>query len=287
MIKLQFYIRFKTRYGQQLHISGNIDELGNNDPARALAMHYMNDEFWQATVDITPATANAGISYKYFLKNEDGETITEWGNDRLLVQGHKTTTEIVVTDTWNHAGEFENAFFTAPFAGVLLKPAHTKGKADSDKVFTHIFRIKAPLLQKHQVMALTGAGEKLRNWSETTPLEMERNGDWWEIRLDMSGEYFPVAYKYAVWNSKEKQLIGFESGDNRLLIPDVSAQRISIQHDGFAHLPNNTWKGAGLAIPVFSLRTKNSFGYGEFNDIKLLIDWSRLMMNLIYNLPHN
>jgi 4-alpha-glucanotransferase len=39
---------------------------------------------------------------------------------------------------------------------------------------------------------------------------------------------------------------------------------------GLSYLPNNTWKGAGVAIPVFSLRSKKSFGVGEFNDLKLL-----------------
>lgn len=53
-------------------------------------------------------------------------------------------------------------------------------------------------------------------------------------------------------------------------------------------MPNNTWKGAGVAIPVFSLRSKNSFGVGEFTDIKLLADWSKATgLKLIQLLPVN
>jgi len=260
----------------------------NANPEEGIPMHYLNEDFWQVSIEVPATTPLTDIRYHYFLKNEDGEIINEWGNDRMLTKGQKTTTEIVVTDTWNHAGEYENTFFTAPFSEVLLKNAHTRGKADNDKIVTHLFRVKAPLLQKHQVMALTGAGAKLSNWSETAPLLMERNGDWWEIRLDLSGEIFPVAYKYAVWNSKENQFIRFETGDNRLLIPEGNPGRISIQHDGFARLPNDTWKGAGVAIPVFSLRSKNSFGVGEFNDIKLLVDWSKQTgLKLVQLLPVN
>ncbi len=260
----------------------------NANPEEGIPMHYLNEDFWQVSIEVPATTPLTDIRYHYFLKNEDGEIINEWGNDRMLTKGQKTTTEIVVTDTWNHAGEYENTFFTAPFSEVLLKNAHTRGKADNDKIVTHLFRVKAPLLQKHQVMALTGAGDKLSNWSETAPLLMERNGDWWEIRLDLSGEIFPVAYKYAVWNSKENQFIRFETGDNRLLIPEGNPGRISIQHDGFARLPNDTWKGAGVAIPVFSLRSKNSFGVGEFNDIKLLVDWSKQTgLKLVQLLPVN
>ena len=50
----------------------------------------------------------------------------------------------------------------------------------------------------------------------------------------------------------------------------------------------NEWKGAGVAIPVFSLRSKNSLGVGEFSDLKLLVDWSvKTDMKLIQILPIN
>ena len=32
-------------------------------------------------------------------------------------------------------------------------------------------------------------------------------------------------------------------------------------------------KNAGVSVPVFSLRSKNGFGIGEFNDLKRLADW--------------
>lgn len=48
------------------------------------------------------------------------------------------------------------------------------------------------------------------------------------------------------------------------------------------------WKGAGIAVPVFSLRTKDSFGTGEFLDLKLLIDWAvKSGFQLIQILPVN
>lgn len=288
MIKLQFYLRFHTRYGQSLHITGNIDELGNNDTGKAISLNYLNDEYWHVTLEINRETAPSKIRYKYFLRNEDGERIHEWGNDRLLSSLHKDTEEVQVTDTWNHAGEFENAFFTAPFDNVLLKGEHTKGKAGSDKQHTHIFRVKAPLLKKNEVIVLCGAGERLMGWSETDPVMLERKDNWWEVRLDLSGTSFPAAYKYAVYNSKENRLVQFENGDNRLLISEAGSHKITILHDGFARLPNDTWKGAGVAIPVFSLRSKNSFGVGEFNDIKLLVDWSAITgLKLIQLLPVN
>ena len=34
------------------------------------------------------------------------------------------------------------------------------------------------------------------------------------------------------------------------------------------------WKCAGTAIPVFSIRTEDSFGIGDFHDLKKMADWA-------------
>lgn len=48
------------------------------------------------------------------------------------------------------------------------------------------------------------------------------------------------------------------------------------------------WRGSGVAIPVFSLRSYKSFGIGEFTDIPLLVDWAaRTGMSVIQLLPVN
>ena len=48
------------------------------------------------------------------------------------------------------------------------------------------------------------------------------------------------------------------------------------------------WKGAGVAVPVFSLKSNNSFGVGEFLDLKLLADWcNKVGLKMIQILPIN
>jgi 4-alpha-glucanotransferase len=47
-------------------------------------------------------------------------------------------------------------------------------------------------------------------------------------------------------------------------------------------------KRAGILFPLFSLKTKNNFGIGEFPDIQLLIDWCNLTgHSVIQFLPVN
>lgn len=48
------------------------------------------------------------------------------------------------------------------------------------------------------------------------------------------------------------------------------------------------WKGAGVAVPVFSLKSKYGFGIGEFLDLKLLADWChKVGLKMIQILPIN
>jgi len=288
-MKVHFYLRFQTRFGQTLWISGNSDELGNDDPANALPMSYLNQEFWEASLQIPRKNLRQEpVRYKYILKNDDGELVHEWGCDRLLELHHKDSEETVLIDTWNHAGEYENVFFSSAFRDVLLKGAGTRNAVTKDKKFTHVFRVKAPLLGKHETVCLLGSGERLHNWSEHKPVLLGREGDWWTAKLYLEDETYPIAYKYGIWNAKEKKLVRYEDGNNRLLNSEAAAGKVTVLHDGFVRVPNNSWKGAGVAIPVFSLRSQQSFGVGEFTDIRGLVDWAAATgLKLVQILPVN
>jgi len=63
MKTLHFYLRFRSSFGQKFLITGNIPELGNNDPEKAVPLHYLNEEFWHLVIDIPDNTPT--FSYKY------------------------------------------------------------------------------------------------------------------------------------------------------------------------------------------------------------------------------
>ena len=133
-MKLHFYLRFHTRHGQSLWITGNTDELGNNDLTRALPLDYLNEEFWSGNIEIKKKELQKSISYKYILRNEDGEFLYEWGNDRQIKMSRKDINEIQLVDSWNHAGEYENAFFSDAFNKVLLGPSTQRAKQHLIKI---------------------------------------------------------------------------------------------------------------------------------------------------------
>ncbi|MGC4099813.1 4-alpha-glucanotransferase [Ferruginibacter sp.] len=286
---IHFYLRFSTHFGQTIYITGNNDLLGNDDIAKALPIQYLNDQLWHGSIDIDVIKDITNIRYKYVLREDGKDEMVEFGDDRIAALDEINADEIVFVDTWNYSGETENVYYTQPFQDVLLKkPALSKGGLKLAKNYTHEFRVKAPVLNDDEIICLTGAGDTFSNWSTEKPVLLAKNKTWWKVRLNLSKETFPLAYKYGIYNTKQKQFLSFETGANRTLQGDAAKKKITICHDGFINSKYKPWKGAGVALPVFSLRSKNSFGTGEFADIKLLVDWAKKTgLKLIQVLPLN
>jgi 4-alpha-glucanotransferase len=137
------------------------------------------------------------------------------------------------------------------------------------------------------VLCISGSNDTLSKWSTVEPILMQLEDNWWTAKLNFSNDSFPVAYKYGVLNTKTNGFV-FEVGNNRILYDSYGKKKLTILHDGFAQLANTTWKGTGVAIPVFSLRTQRSLGVGEFTDLIALVDWAKKVnMKLIQILPIN
>lgn len=286
-LRVQFYIRFYTQPGENLFITGNIEALGNDNLSTPLPLMYLDSQFWYGTIEVDPATV-ARIHYSYLLQTKSGEFVQDGCKDRIIDVTKTGLEEIQVIDTWNAPGEYENVFSTSPFTDVLLKDNTTHHKVKSPKTFTHLFKVKAPLLGKHEAVCLLGHSPVLGEWGTTSPTILNKEGKWWTLKINLPKESFPLVYKYGVYNNKEKTFVTYEEGENRSILGDTHQKKLTIIHDGFVRLPNNTWKGAGVSIPVFSLRSKNSFGVGEFNDLKLLVDWAKKTgLKMIQLLPVN
>ena len=283
-MKIDFYLRFHTHFGQTLAIAGNLPSLGNGDPARALPLVFFNNEFWHTSIEINPEGVDS-FQYRYVFISENGEKKKEAEKHRLI-DLKKEDGDIVIIDTWNDESSVENAFYSTPFTEVFFKD-HKKNKVKKQEHCTHQFRVKAPLLNPNEVVVIAGNADHLNNWQTGRPILLHRKGDWWIVDLEIPPSEFALSYKYGIYNSKQEKFIKFEDGDNRVLHNDGALNKKTIVHDGFVNIPSN-WKGSGVAIPVFSLRTSNSFGIGEFTDIKLLVDWSvEVGLKLIQLLPIN
>ena len=285
---VHFYLRFYTKVEQNLFVSGNCDSLGNDNISKAMPLQYLNDDYWVGQVELTKNDlANQLLKYKYILRTGEDNEIIEWGNDRII-DLRIIAKEITLIDTWNHAGSPENVFYTKPFKEVFFKSLPNLAAESFVPPYTHHFKVKAPLLKQDEVVCLLGNNNDLANWDTVAPILLTRSDDWWNVKINITEEEFPVSYKYGVYNTVQQSFVNYEIGENRLLLGNTTKDNITIIHDGFIHAHTPNWKGAGVAIPVFSLRSQNGLGTGEFTDINLLVDWAKNSgLKLIQLLPVN
>ncbi len=287
---IRFFLRFVSKPGQNLFITAMHPAFGNGKPDQALPMEFLNKETWTATLPVNADFAKDRIEYNYLLQEPDGSFIYDAGKDKTIEISNYTSAEVAIVDSWNVTGYFENAFYTEPFKEVLLKNNYTKTEYATPAAYTHTFKVKAPLLTQGQVVYISGNIEALSNWEadKSLLLHKKQDEDFWTIDVNLAAAQFAFDYKYGVYDVRADKVVAIENGENRTLYDTLSPSKKTIVNDGFVRLPNNTWKGAGIAIPVFSLRSENSFGAGEFADIKTLVDWAKQVgLKLIQLLPVN
>lgn len=132
------------------------------------------------------------------------------------------------------------------------------------------------------------------NPQKAFPMKYARNSIW-EAELDIEN---PISFEYKYIIIEDRKII-WEQGRNRNL-----ANQTGIVNDYFRKedlsdtvlhskpfrsiLHEWDGQGWGVAVPVFSLRTNEDSGIGEFNDLKKLGDWCKSWgMQIIQILPIN
>jgi 4-alpha-glucanotransferase len=288
-MKLTIRLRYYTRFGQALFICGEHKALGGGQQENAVPLHYVNQEFWEASLNFTDAERpKSPLNYYFIVRNPDGSTVEDFGGDRKLDLARLITNDVVVIDSWNDLGTVENVFFTEPFRKVLLQASQEAVRGRPAPSVTHTFNVKAPLLPNNQTICVLGSAGALGGWNQAAAvlLRRSRESGYFTVQLDLGLEKFPITYKYGVYEGDT--FVRYEDGENRTLAEAPVSNGHVIVNDGFARLPSAPWRGAGVAIPVFSLRSEKSFGVGEFLDLPLLADWaSRAGLKLIQILPVN
>ena len=289
--KISFHLKYKTSFGQVVYIYGNHPLLGDDQMENAIPMVYLNDTSWGLDLNLIANKQLGKVTYHYFIQNQDGTRVFDWGNDKCFELGNIKANVLVIMDQWNFAGYVENVFYTEPFTEVLLQqPAVQHTTKIFDEKDTHVFRVKAPLLESHHTICIIGDDAAVGAWdkNKVAVLTKIKDADYFEIALDLNKSKIPFEYKYGIYDCDKKAFIQFEDSENRILSEPATKHTLVILNDGYVQLHNNHWRGAGVAIPVFSLRTKKSAGVGEFSDIQLLVDWSkRIGLKLIQLLPIN
>lgn len=283
-MKLKFVIGYRTNWGEHVGI-----QVAPENGQEIIKMSPSTGDLWEVELDIKSTDQ---FSYQYCILREDGSTVSEFGNPRVLKRLDKFKL-VSVRDHWRPNKHVENALYTAPFANAFFrrdvqKPEKVSYNLKSDYVR---FQLRAPRIGKDYQMAVVGSHPALGSWDASKAVMMsDEDYPVWTVDLPMQLDETPFEYKYVIYSHKESKVVTWEAGDNRYfpLVDSGKQKKLVVQSDEFFSYPVGTWKTAGVAIPVFSIRTENGAGVGEFADIPKLVDWSvKTGLEIIQVLPVN
>ena len=283
-MKLKFHINYHTQWGESVYIVGNIPALGNGDSEKALEMAMTGPDNWELEIDV-PATTPE-FDYSFIMKAPGKAWHFEWGLPHHFVPGKGVGRYDIFTN-WQSM-PFDKPFYSSAFTdGIFHRRKEEKSvKPGAGQL---ILSVHAPVVKPDQYMAICGEGDYLGNWdARKAPRFSDSKYPVWEIAIPLDKVKIPFEYKFAIVD-KEGNVVKWEDCNNRIYGVHLteSTGAVIVEGQRFASYGHN-WKGAGTAIPVFSIRTEEDFGVGDFEDIKKMADWCAMTgQNILQVLPVN
>lgn len=277
-MKLYFNINFNTKLGEKLQLL----VLEEGQAPQIHFLKYLENGNWKAEVDYFSKT----LVYKYQLTDEGGNILDEELAYHHLNLVHNYD-EYRIFDVWN-AKNFPDNYLNNKI--LKNKLSHFKPeKVSVLKKHTHLFRIDAPIYNPNWRVVLLGSVEALGHWEylRTVPMAQTDFGIW-EATVEIP-ENTIIHYKYGLMDVHSGDVFDVEYGGNREALPNTESNVLQIQADHyFRFKANELYHAAGVAVPVFALRTDKGFGVGEFSDLKELADWAKeTNLGIIQILPIN
>ncbi|OVA13831.1 Carbohydrate binding module family 20 [Macleaya cordata] len=282
-VNLSFRIPYFTHWGQNLLVCGSEPVLGSWNVKQGLSLnpvHQGDELIWCGNIKVP---SGFECEYSYYVV-DDNRKVLRWeaGKKRkiFLPEGIQDGEVIEFHDLWQTAADalffrsaLKNVIFHKSWSFDLETPvgAFPTKLDQEDSVIVH-FSISCPKIEEDTSAYVIGSSAQLGQWKIQGGLKLSYAGESsWEANcfsLNSSS-----TYKYCQHGKAGN--ISLEVGPQRELCVDTTSKEppkyISLSDGIFREMP---WRGAGVAIPMFSVRSEEDLGVGEFLDLKLLVDWA-------------
>ena len=298
-MKLKFAIQYGTQWGENLYVAITYTSKDAKEKVRRLPM--MTEDGWHWELETSAVESRQhpveSITYYYYVADADGnEQRREWtGVPRTYY--FDATKNYIMPDLWREvplqyhlyskACQVTSGLPSGDALCVQRVPLYRK---------TIIFRVSAPQIRQGQSVAILGSHPALGSWNPARYLRMEPIGLCeWLLSVNVDAILMPLEFKYVIVDDATHGLVAWEEGDNRtvegMLPPEQNAVpdgTVLVVYGESLRVKEEIWRAAGVAIPVFSLRSSHSCGVGDFGDLRLLVDWAVATgMKVIQILPVN
>ena len=267
-MKIFFNIQYATTFGEILRL--NVVGKGK-DIEKVYSMNTYDGKSWHC--EITAENGMSQMEYYYSVENGDSEVRHEWTtvSHRLELNAKRAMTYFV-NDRWNDI-PYDSYLYSSAFTDCVNR-RHREPAKGSDYNQTLRLIVRAPQLRSGSRLALVGEDKALGRWNPDDAISMvEHNYNEWVADINVKEmKKKETEFKFIAFN--EKGGVDWETGMNRQLhAPTINDGEVVVTELDQAFFELCDEKLAGTLIPVFSLRSKGSYGVGDFGDLKMMIDW--------------
>jgi len=297
MIEVLFQINYFTNFGDEIAVVGNLPQVGNWNPNRAKKMFYKGDGYWNLTLQFE-VDSTIDLEYCYIIVQKSGSFIYEDSSKRTLsFLDLKLVPSVFIWDTWKSTLSSEEVnphLKSSIFSDVIFRRESKMPNSqslvskysdkDEDKVIIR-FLLYSVFVPPKSSIRIVGNISDLGDWDfNRAPKMNDHNYPLWNLEISIPKINIPFQYKFVISRDVGGNQI-WEEGSNRQFWNKEQPFAII---DGGKFKRSLQWRGTGVSLPVFSIRTKNSLGVGEFLDLKLMVDWAvSTGLKLIQILPVN
>lgn len=281
-MRLTLTINYRTAWGESVYVCGNIPPLGNDSVENAKILFPADENDWSVEFEIDDVS---NLHYTYLIKTEDGVVVRrEWGRHHTIC-ATANVDNLCVRDWWQDLPD------DAPFLSEAFTKSVFRRTSKAPKIELTggdvLLCVYAPMITPEQEVAIVGESESLGGWNVEKAISLnDRFFPKWIVRLSNIDR--GTEYKFVVRDAKTHALVAWEAGENRVLESETDRRKSKVINAFGLRNTLPLWRGAGTAIPVFSLRSTSDYGVGDFYDLFKMIDWASVTgQRFIQVLPVN
>ena len=272
---INFHIQYSTTYGEELLLNLVYFDKKGAQQTSVYRMNTYDGHNWRVHIQQLPSNDIKVFHYYYSVEKDAKVIKSEWQvQTHLFYLNTLCGKSYEVFDIWTDAPQ-DTYLYSSAFTN-CINQRETKALEPNSYDITLRLVVHAPQLRSFERLAVVGNLDVLGAWNINKALAMtEQQHNEWVIDINASsfiGE--KIEFKFVAINTQNQSLSLWETENNRsLTIPIASKGKTLVYSLNQAFFDICDIRLAGTLIPLFSLRTNNSFGIGDFGDLKRMIDF--------------
>lgn len=271
-MKLCFQLSYNTAWGETLHAVLYRAGAGANERKINIPLSTRDGHTWAGEIQLL-LKQPLSVHYHYEVRAGQQVLRREWQTIPRELELDPAKNSYLLHDAWRDLPQ-ESWLYSAAFTDVFRRRGQTT-RTQTSFTRTVILRAQTARPEPGEKLCICGAADALGGWNPQRALPLaETAPNEWTVCLDADNLRFPFEYKFII-TGKDGAVV-WENGQNRILdVPALHAGDVWEKDD---LRPQFSWtkpfRAAGVVLPVFSLRSQDGWGAGDFGDLEKLTDWA-------------